>query len=42
LQAAGEEARAILTRLDAKPILARLEVAMQPASQASAAVTSSP
>jgi class 3 adenylate cyclase/predicted ATPase len=42
LQAAGEEARAILTRLGAKPILARLEAAMQPASQASAAVVSSP
>ena len=41
LHAAGEEARAVLARLGAKPILARLEAAMeQPGSQASEAHTS--
>jgi hypothetical protein len=43
LLAAGEEARAILARLGAKPILARLEAAMeQPGPQASGAPTPAP
>jgi len=43
LLAAGEDARAILARLGAKPILARLEAAMeQPGSQASAAGITAP